>query len=413
MRSSRLEKATQRQYAKIQSDIALDSEAKGRTASDEFPFHPPIDLVQEALTQVGISVEEFKDSSARALAGIYQQRTGQKLSYHGQDDTAVQREILLRSGLQELITSQYLGCPTLLIDAAFPLGTPQELPVPYNPETMLYANINHRILSDEETRALLEMAKDPDPKRSDRAKQARKELIGHSLRFILQCAIAHKSDERSLEDRFQDGVVGADKAVTKFNLNETVKYLTYAEYWIDQHISRAILMNRKAIRTPVNAYEDAEAVHEAQDHLRRRDRMPSNDEVARYLKWPIKKVQGVLAGTMLHQSIDSPIKNKDDNSFKIDPGDPSQDTEGTALRRMSHKQVRQAFDTLPPRSQYILRKRLGMDEEAMSTRALAEEMKKKKSISANRINQIEHNSIDALARESRRNGIGLYYRGLL
>jgi len=85
MRSSRLEKATQRQYAKIQSELTKDGEVK---------LPSPREYVQGVLGKIGISIDDFADGPASKLAQAYQQKTGHALEYSNDKLTDLQREIL-------------------------------------------------------------------------------------------------------------------------------------------------------------------------------------------------------------------------------------------------------------------------------------------------------------------------------
>lgn len=83
-------------------------------------------------------------------------------------------------------------------------------------------------------------------------------LIENNINLVRSRAYKLKSFLKNTledEDLIQEGIIGLKKAVEKFELKEDTAFSTYAIYWIDQSIRRAIMDKGNLIRIPAHAYE--------------------------------------------------------------------------------------------------------------------------------------------------------------
>lgn len=83
-------------------------------------------------------------------------------------------------------------------------------------------------------------------------------LIENNINLVRSRAFKLKSFLKNTledEDLIQEGIIGLKKAVERFELKEDTTFSTYAIYWIDQSIRRAIMDKGNLIRIPVHVYE--------------------------------------------------------------------------------------------------------------------------------------------------------------
>lgn len=107
------------------------------------------------------------------------------------------------------------------------------------------------VLDEKEERALLEKyAKTKD-------KEAYEKLFLHNQKLVVSIAKNYVKGRRTLElmDLIQEGCIGLDTAIKKFDCNNDNKFSTYAVWWIRQSILRYISNNDEMIRVPVHAQE--------------------------------------------------------------------------------------------------------------------------------------------------------------
>ncbi len=109
-----------------------------------------------------------------------------------------------------------------------------------------FIDLDHEILTFNEEQELLKKIKEGD-------KEAFDLLIKHNERLVFSI-VNHYLNRAFLltsEDLFIEGNIGLIKAIQRFDLNKKVKFSTYATWWIEQSITRAILELDRTIRNPI------------------------------------------------------------------------------------------------------------------------------------------------------------------
>ncbi len=89
--------------------------------------------------------------------------------------------------------------------------------------------------------------------RGDR--EAKERMINSNLRLVIHNAQKYTGHGVSLGDLAQEGVIGLNRAVEKFDWRKGFKFSTYATWWIRQACQRAIANQSKTIRIPVHVDE--------------------------------------------------------------------------------------------------------------------------------------------------------------
>jgi RNA polymerase primary sigma factor len=151
-------------------------------------------------------------------------------------------------------------------------------------------------------------------KRGDQA--ARDEFIMANIALVVHIAKCYAGRGMELDDLIQEGSLGLMKAVKRFNYRKGNKFGTFAAWWINHSIQRAICDKSRTIRLPVHYYDQMLRINKAIKSISEKfNREPTIEEIARESKIRKERVIDLLKAFLQPASIESNIKGHDDISF--------------------------------------------------------------------------------------------------
>lgn len=192
------------------------------------------------------------------------------------------------------------------------------------------------------------------------AEAARDRFIRANLRLVVSIARRYPlPPAMELLDLIQEGNLGLEHAVEKFDWRRGFKFSTYATFWIRQSIGRALDQKASLIRLP----SDRSASLRAALRHSGGDSDGLDDENA----W----LQRISTPT----SLDKNIGDEGDSTLVDLIGDDAPSPEDHALESDRKEMIRGLLDRLDPRAQLAVARRFGLiDGESHSYREVGEEL---------------------------------------
>ncbi|MFL5934828.1 MAG: sigma-70 family RNA polymerase sigma factor [Gaiellaceae bacterium] len=231
-------------------------------------------------------------------------------------------------------------------------------------------------------------------KRIEKGDMAAKErMINSNLRLVISIAKRYQRKDLPLLDLVQEGVIGLNRAVEKFDWRKGFKFSTYATWWIRQACQRAISNQSATIRIPTHVNERRVKLARAQTRLEAQlGRKPTREELAEEAELDLVHVEEALDAVEANVSLNRPIGSEEDGELGDLFNDQNADSpEEEAVDSLRRREVREAIAGLPERQRRIIELRFGIGGEPKALEAIGKEL----GITRERVRQLE---AEALAR---------------
>jgi RNA polymerase sigma factor (sigma-70 family) len=219
---------------------------------------------------------------------------------------------------------------------------------------------------------------------------ARERLILSNLRLVVYVARRYGNRGVSRDDLFQEGCIGLMRAVEKFDHRLGNRFSTYAYWWIQQTIDRALTVKWRTIRLPVHLVTAWRKISRVTEGLEQRlGREPSVAEIAAATGMAASDVEDVRSAVRDSREETHPT---DDPAAAL-TGGSSELVEAKVEQRERCERVRETLGTLDPREQKVIRMRFGIGRGRAST---LQEVGGELKLSRERVRQIESAAIAKL-----------------
>lgn len=141
----------------------------------------------------------------------------------------------------------------------------------------------------------------------EKLKSNYQQIVGSNTKLVAKIiATKYKNDDFDFFDLLNEGIIGLNVAIDKFDLSKEHKFSTYAVHWVRHYVNRAIQNKSKNIRVPVYIQDLSSKLRKVEKD----NQKLSTEELAKKLKVSVSNIK-TAQNLQTTVSLNSPLKNTD------------------------------------------------------------------------------------------------------